>query len=169
MSEGKLAEVTKRLYAFNADGIAFLAAKPGDLLPEAEVAELEKSTKAYREGREPFAKMQAKAAGQVQRKAEAPKVDQPTTPLVEPAESNVPFVVHGPDAHLGVPHAHDEAGEPYVVNAEAAKNAKPADGEKPIDKLTVAELKARAAELKVDVKGLRKAKDLRKAIKQATK
>lgn len=137
MGEGKMVEVKERLYDFNADGIAVLAKKPGDLVDTEELKRLQKTTKAFRAGKEPFAALQAAAAGQVNRNQEARDNGKVTTPLVDADKAKA-------DTGAAAKAEAEKA-------AAAAPAAAPDPDKQPIDDMTVADLKAEAEARGVDI------------------
>lgn len=147
-ADEKLVEVTERLYDFNGDGIPFLAAKAGDRIAPSEAKRLEKTTKAFREGTDPFSKLQAAAAGE--RKVKGAKAE---------ADRSIAAAEAARKAEAEAAKAAEEA-------AATAAAGGPAAG-KPVADMTVAELKAHAADKKIDITGLKKADDLRAAIEKA--
>lgn len=134
MSDSKLVEVKSRLYDFNGDGIAFMAAKPGDQVTAEELKRLEKTTKAYLNGDEPFTKMSRRSAATEQK---ARKVaDGETAPIAPSAED------------LAAAKAADDASD------KPADDDQPAPAADDLDSLKVPELKELATARGIDIKGV---------------
>lgn len=140
MSDSKLVEVKSRLYDFNGDGIAFMAAKPGDQVTAEELKRLEKTTKAYLNGDEPFTKMSRRSAATEQK---ARKVADGETAQISPSAEE-----------LAAAKAADAASDGDGDAAKPADADAPAEAADDLDGLKVPELKELATARGIDIKGV---------------
>lgn len=136
MSDSKLVEVKSRLYDFNGDGIAFMAAKPGDQVTAEELKRLEKTTKAYLNGDEPFTKMSRRSAATEQK---ARKVADGETAQISPSAEEL----------AAAKAADDVDGDTKPVDED-----QPAPSADDLDSLKVPELKELATARGIDIKGV---------------